>query len=112
MLQIPGFTAVDAPERHGGSTFRKRRIRELSWERQDLVKRLADSRRVKFPMDGKAYLPFGPAGAVGFVSRNGPICMRHFRETPTGNWKSAKFSYRCAAEGPRRTELSAVITRA
>lgn len=51
------------------------------------MKRVTDSRGIKFPLDGKASLPLDVVEAVSLISRNGPDYLKVFRRTQTGMLK-------------------------
>ena len=55
-LQIPTFARTDALARHGGSTFRKRRTRELVRVKRGPAKYVAESGEMKFPWGETAHL--------------------------------------------------------
>ena len=76
--RIPRFAKIDAPESHGGSTFRKKRTLVSLCGKRGPAKRVADSKNMKFLLGEKAQLPRDEQEAVRIVSENEPHLPKDF----------------------------------
>ena len=78
---------IDVLGCRGGSMFQKTRTRELVREKRGPARHVTESRRIKSPWGDEAHCRLGAVGAVEFVSRNRPKCLKDFLRKRIGTLK-------------------------